>query len=222
MIMISDEHRQQLISFIADLKEEDALNQVQVLLDGGETPLAVFDLCYKGLNEVGQRYQKEIYALSGLIMAGDIMRRIGLILLPLLEGNAGRSNAGRIILATVEGDIHFIGKDIFKTMVQGHGFAVHDLGVDVPPAKFLSAIHEYKPDIVGLSCLISAAYPAMAETIHFLRQHVPQALSPRAYIIGGRIDRYVFETIDADYWTNDAIEGVALCERIMAPPHPDN
>ena len=198
--------------------EEEALNQVQILLDGGETPLAVFDLCFRGLNEVGQRYQKEIYALSGLIMAGDIMRRIGLILLPMLEGNAGRSNAVGSFLPLWR-ETFTLSEKIFSkpwSRVMGLPYTTW-ASMYLPPKSCLPFLNT-NPDIVGLSCLISAAYQAMADTIRFLRQNVPEDLSPRAYIIGGRIDQYVSEQIDADYWTNDAIEGVALCERIMTPP----
>lgn len=219
--MAMKDDQKKLISLVADLEIDKATDQVHILLEAGVSPLDVFDLIYKGMNEVGSRYQNDVYGISGLIMAGDIMREIGQILVPQMENNASRNiavrnNTGRIVLGTVEGDIHFIGKDIFKTLIRSYGFRVHDLGVDVPPANFLSAIHEHKPDIVGFSCLISMAYQAMEETIGFLKKYVPMELRPRAYIIGGRVDRIVFDKIGADHWANDAMEGVRLCEKIMA------
>lgn len=101
-------------------------------------------------------------------------------------------------------------------LVRGHGFTVHDLGVDVPASSFLAAIHEFKPDIVGMSCLISATYETMKKTIANLRENVPLDLSPRAYIMGGRIDELICKDMNADYWTNDAMRGVRLCQEIMS------
>jgi methanogenic corrinoid protein MtbC1 len=148
-------------------------------------------------------------------MAGEIMRQVGEQVFPLLESKNTNGNTGSIVLGTVEGDIHFIGKDIFKEVVRVYGFSVHDLGVDVPPSKFLTAIHEYKPDIVGLSCLIAAAYKSMKETIALLKENTSEERAPRAYIIGGQVTEFLCQEIGADYWTNDAMNGVRLCQQIM-------
>ena len=212
------EDREKLIALIADLKEDASLELVRQLMAEGADPLAIIDICHKGLVEVGKRYEQGIYFISGLIMAGEIMRKAGELVLPLIESKVTNGDSGSIVLGTVEGDIHFIGKDIFKVLVRGYGFAVHDLGVDVPPGKFAAAIQEFKPDIVGLSCLISGAFKSMRETIAFLRDAVPQSQSPRAYMIGGRVDELVSKDVGADYWTNDAIKGVRLCQKIVGKP----
>ncbi len=209
-----------LIHLIGELQEEEALEQVRRLVDTGVDPLLVFDICHKGMIRVGEYYEKGRYAISGLIMAGEIMRQVGQVLFPLIENQNRHADTGKLVLGTVEGDIHYIGKDIFKTLVRGHGFTVHDLGVDVAPANFLSAIHEFKPDIVGISCLISGAYRSFKETIAFLRQNVPAALAPRAYIGGGRLDQLMAAEIGLDHWTSDAAQGVRLCRKIMADSRP--
>jgi methanogenic corrinoid protein MtbC1 len=85
----------------------------------------------------------------------------------------------------------------------------------VPPSKFLAAIREFKPDIVGLSCLISAAYQSMQETIALLKENTPEEPAPRAYIIGGQVTELLCKEIGADYWVNDAMKGVRLCQKIM-------
>jgi methanogenic corrinoid protein MtbC1 len=210
------ENHEKLITLMADLQEDAVLDLVQQQLAEGVDPLAIVDSCHKGMIKVGERYEQGRYYISGLIMAGEIMRQVGQLVFPLLEGKMTNGNSGSIVLGTVEGDIHFIGKDIFKVLVRGYGFTVHDLGVDVPPSKFLAAIHELKPDIVGLSCLISAAFRSMRETITFLKQNVPEKLLPRAYIIGGRVDKLICKEVGSDYWTNDGIKGVHLCQKIMA------
>jgi len=209
------DNQEKLITLMSELKEEAVLELVRQLITEGIDPLVIIDLCHKGMVQVGERYEQQVYFISGLIMAGEIMRKVGELVLPLIESRVTNGDSGSIVIGTVEGDIHFIGKDIFKVLVRGYGFTVHDLGVDVPPNKFLAAIHEFKPDIVGLSCLISGAFQAMRETIALLKANVPQNLSPRAYVIGGRVDELVCKDVGGDYWTNDAMNGVRLCQQIM-------
>jgi methanogenic corrinoid protein MtbC1 len=209
------ENQEKLITLMAELQEEAVLDLVQQLMVEGINPLSIIDLCHKGMIQVGERYEQGHYFISGLIMAGEIMRQVGQLVFPLLESKNTNGNSGSIVLGTVEGDIHYIGKDIFKTLVRVYGFTVHDLGVDVPPRKFIAAIYEFRPNIVGLSCLISAAYKTMQETIALLKENTPQVLSPRAYIIGGRVDELVCKDVGADYWTKDAVRGVRLCQKIM-------
>jgi methanogenic corrinoid protein MtbC1 len=210
------ENQEKLITLMAELKEEAVLDLVRQNMADGVDPLVIIDLCHKGMIQVGEQYEQQIYFISGLIMAGEIMRQVGQLVLPLIESKITNGDSGSIVLGTVEGDIHFIGKDIFKVLVRGYGFTVHDLGVDVPPSKFLAAIHEFKPDIVGLSCLISGVFKTMRETIALLKENIPQDVSPRAYIIGGRVDEFVCKDAGADYWTNDGMRGVRLCQKIMA------
>ena len=214
--MALTENQEEFITLMADLQEDAVLEMARQLLADGVDPLDIIDLCHKGMVLVGERYEQERYFISGLIMAGEIMRQVGQQVLPLLESKITNGDAGSILLGTVEGDIHFIGKDIFKVLVRVHGFTVHDLGVDVPPSTFLAAIHEFRPDIVGLSCLISSAFKSMRETIGLLQGNVPRDLSPRAYIIGGLVAELVCKDVGADYWTNDAMKGVRLCQKVMA------
>jgi methanogenic corrinoid protein MtbC1 len=205
----------ELSTLMAELQEEAVLDLVQQHIADGVDPLTIIDLCHKGMIQVGEYYEQGRYFIAGLIMAGEIMRQVGQQVFPLLESKITNGNIGSIVLGTVEGDIHFIGKDIFKELVRVHGFVVHDIGVDVPPSKFLAAIREFKPDIVGLSCLISAAYQSMQETIALLKENTTEELAPRAYLIGGQVTEFLCRELGADYWTNDAMKGVRLCQQIM-------
>jgi methanogenic corrinoid protein MtbC1 len=214
MAEINEEKK--LITLMAELKEEAVLEIVRQQIAEGIDPLAIINLCHKGMVRVGERYEEGRYFISGLIMAGEIMRQVGQMVLPFLETKITNGDSGSIVLGTIEGDIHFIGKDIFKVLVRGYGFTVHDLGVDVPPTKFLAAIREFKPDIVGFSALISAAFENIRETIHLLKKNIPGPISPRACIIGGRVDDLVCKNVGADYWIDDGMEGVRLCQRIMS------
>jgi len=209
------DNQTELSALMAELQEEAVLNLVRQCLADGVDPLVIIDLCHKGMIQVGEYYEQGRYFISGLIMAGEIMHQVGQLVFPLLASRITNGDSGTIVLGTVEGDIHFVGKDIFKFLVRVHGFTVHDLGVDVPPNQFLAAIHEFKPNIVGLSCLISAVFNSMRKTIALLRKNTPQNLAPHAYIIGGRVDEIVCKDVGADYWTNDGMKGVRLCQKIM-------
>jgi methanogenic corrinoid protein MtbC1 len=209
-------NQKELSTLMAELQEEAALDLVRQHMADGVDPLVIIDLCHKGMIQVGERYEQGYYYIEGLIMAGEIMRQVDQLVLPLLKSKVTNGDSGSIVLGTVEGDIHFLGKDFFKVLVRGYGFTVHDLGVDVPASKFLAAIREFKPNIVGLSCLISTAFRAMRETIAFLKENIPQGLSPRAYIIGGRVDQFVCKHVGADYWTDDGMRGIRLCQKIMS------
>jgi methanogenic corrinoid protein MtbC1 len=206
----------ELVDLIAELHEDQALERVRHLIHEGLAPLTILDLCYTGLARVGEYYEKGRYAISGLIMAGEIMRQVGEMVFPLMAYESSNADSGKIVLGTVEGDIHFIGKDIFKTLARGHGFSVHDLGVDVSPSSFLSAIHDFKPDIVGFSCLISGAYDSLRDSLAFLVDQVPQSIQPRAYILGGRIDKVTAKHVGAQWWTSDAMGGIRLCKKILS------
>ncbi len=213
--MPAKERNHDLVTMIAELREEDSLDLVRRLMADGVEPLAIIDLCHKGMERVGELYEKGEYFIAGLFMAGEIMDQVGQLVLPLIKNKITNDSAGRIVLGTVEGDIHHIGKEIFKFLVRGYGFTVHDLGVDVPPSKFIAAIHEFRPDIVGLSCLISAAYKNMEESIALLKKNLPPGLASPVYLIGGRVDRIVCKDVGADYWANDAMEGVRVCQKII-------
>ena len=214
--MYVTEKENALINIMAELNEEAVLDLVRESLADGVEPLRIIDLCHKGMIRVGELYEERRYFISALILAGEIMAQVGQMVLPFHESEIGKEDSGSIVLGTVEGDIHDVGKDIFKVLVRGYGFTVHDLGVDVSPNRFLAAIHEWRPDIVGLSCLISSAFTAMGDTIALLKGNIPQNLSPFAYIIGGRMDKDICKAVGADYWTNDGMNGVRLCQKIMA------
>ncbi|MBN2040285.1 MAG: cobalamin-dependent protein [Spirochaetes bacterium] len=213
--MIMPDNKEKLINLIADLDEDAVLDFIHQLMTEGLNPLEIIDYCHKGMVEVGKRYETGSYFISGLIMAGEIMRQVSQILFPYIGSENTDNNYGSIVLGTVEGDIHFIGKDIFKTLVRVNGFTVHDLGVDVPPGKFLAAVLEFKPIIIGFSCLITSAYKPMGEIIDFLRKRIPEDFAPLAYIIGGQVDELVCKQVNADYWVNNAMEGVRVCQNIM-------
>ncbi len=204
----------ELSTHLADLHEEAVLAQVRRRLKEGEDPLRLVEESQQGMRLVGERYEKGIYFISGLIMAGEIMHQVGDIILPLLKKRVSGDESGRILLGTVEGDIHYIGKDIIKVLLQCYGFTVFDIGVDAPAKTFLDQVLEIKPDIVGLSCLLSSCFESMRTTIELLRAEVGKAGLKPFYIIGGLVDEQVCRHVGSDYWAADAMTGVRLCQRM--------
>ncbi len=205
-----------LSELVADLEEEAVLAQVQACLAGGHDPLAIIEECNQGMRLVGQKYEAGEYFVSGLIMSGEIFREVVELVQPLLSPSPGAVSAGVVLIGTVSGDIHDIGKNILGMLLSCYGFHVIDLGVDVPPAVFAQKALEVRPDIVGLSGLITASFEKMKETVGILRQRAAAAGAAFPILIGGgMIDEQICRYVGADYWENDAMDGVRLCQRLV-------
>jgi len=202
-----------LIAAIGDLQEETALHLVHDRLAAGEDPLLIIEACQEGMRQVGLRYERREYYLAGLIMAGEIFRQIMERLRPIVQRQVSHQASGCVLLGTVRGDIHDLGKNIVNMLLSCHHFAVHDLGVDVPPATFAQHAAQEQPHIVGLSGLLTSAYDAMRETVTLLRAHDYEG---PIIIGGGQLSAEVCRYVGADYWTSDGVAGVELCKRLVA------
>lgn len=208
--------RDQLINLLADLEEEEVLRLVQQRVAAGADPLQIIEDCNEGMRLVGQRYERGEFYVSGLIMSGEIFREVVEYVQPMLEQRATDESSGRVLVGTVSGDIHDIGKNMVGMLLACHGFTVVDLGVDVPPAEFAAKAIAVKPDIVGLSGLITSSFESMRATVRVLRAEAQKhALSFPIVIGGGMIDEQVCRFVGADYWASDAMSGVRLCQRLM-------
>jgi methylmalonyl-CoA mutase cobalamin-binding domain/chain len=207
----------QFLNLMADLEENALLDLVQKRLKAGDDPLKIIEECNEGMRLVGQRYEDGQYFISGLIMSGEIFREAVEMVQPLLEQRAEEHSSGRVLVGTVSGDIHDIGKNILGMLLSCHGFFVIDLGIDVPPMDFAKKAVETRPDIVGLSGLITASFGMMKDTVSLLRAEAEtNDLSFPIIIGGGLIDEQICRYVGADYWTADAMEGVRLCQRLIA------
>src|SRR5512135_3368506 len=156
MCMKTAKTREQLINLLADLDEEAVLQLVQKRIKAGDDPLQIIEDCNEGMQLVGQRYESGEFFVSGLIMSGEIFREVVELVQPLLQQQASGRSSGTVLVGTVSGDIHDIGKNITGMLLSCYGFSVIDLGVDVPPTVFASKAIELNPDVVGLSGLITA------------------------------------------------------------------
>jgi methanogenic corrinoid protein MtbC1 len=209
--------RNKLIGFVADLKEQEALALVQERIEQNDDPLALVEDCQEGLRIVGERYERQEYYLSGLIMAGEIFREVMEILSPIIEVRLSGSEKGTILLGTVQGDIHDIGKNNLSLLLTCYGFTVHDLGVDVPPEEFLAQALQTWPDIIGLSGLLTSSYDSMRATAQLVRSNTDPRLGLIPIVIGGnQLNEQVCQYVGADAWVTDAMSGVRLCQSLIA------
>ena len=217
--MVAKKAQHALVTRLADLDEAYVLRTVRSLLDRGEDPLSIIKDCEHAMDVVGERYEKREYYLSGLIMAGEILREVLSMVQPSMEERLTGAASGRILLGTVQGDIHTIGKGIVAHALRCYGFTVEDLGVDVPPQRFVEKVKESSPDIVGLSGLITVAWESMKETVRLLREQAG-SLSVPVIVGGSLLNPKICDFIGADYWTKDAMEGVRICRRIVEGKRP--
>ncbi|GAB4245682.1 MAG: cobalamin-dependent protein [Thermoleophilia bacterium] len=210
-----DKELERITEALTGLDEKTVLRLVSTAIDSGANALAVMRACEAGMRGVGERYERQEIYLSGLIMAGEIFRQVLEQIRPSLESELSGTATGKVLLGTAAGDIHDIGKDMAALALRTFGFTVQDLGVDVAPEKFLEAAKIFRPDIVGLSGLVSSAYDNMRETVRLIRAHSLD-LGGRVFVIvgGGTIDEEVATFVGADAWTTDAMEGVRICQKV--------
>jgi 5-methyltetrahydrofolate--homocysteine methyltransferase len=208
--------RNNFINLLLELEEAKILEIAKQRLHVGDDPFEIIEDAQKAMRLVGDRYEQGDYYISSMMMAGEIFREVIEIVEPSLVQQATGKTSGVILLGTVEGDIHDIGKNIFEILLRSHGFTVIDLGVDVSPDHFLEKILEVKPDIISLSGLLTIAYDSMKEIIQKIRNSDDSDISQTPVIIGGgTINEMVCGFVGADYWASDAMVGVQLCKQIM-------
>lgn len=203
--------QEELFNKIVDMDEEGSIKMAKEYLDGGGDPQKLLEVCRNAMGEIGSRFEKGEYFLSELILGGEIFSSIMEFALPLLKEGESQK-LGKIVLGTVKDDIHNIGKDIFKAFVEAAGFEVIDIGVDVPVEKFVEEVKTHKPDIVGMSCLITAGISSMKKTIEAIKA---AGCNAKIIIGGGRVDEDVRQLSGADAWADDAAKGVRLCKELV-------
>jgi len=211
--------REQLIKSVGNLNEDVVNTLVLKRIELGEDPLRIIEDCQEGLRLVGEKYEQGEYFISGLIMAGEILRQVMTLIKPKLNKHKSNLSKGCVLIGTVEGDIHDLGKSILNILLTCHGFTVHDLGVDVPPAVFVEHVERLKPDIVGLSGLLTVSHKKMKETIDLMCSTSELTKNTPVIIGGGQTNERVARMVGAKLWCNNAIEGVNICQNLLANTH---
>ncbi|UCB46358.1 MAG: cobalamin-dependent protein [Spirochaetota bacterium] len=192
---------------LANLEENTIYDIVKKKLDGGASAKEILQECQKGMKIVGERYNRETYFVADLMYAGEIMRNVMNTLSPHMKGADALEKVGTVIMGTVKGDIHDLGKDVVNITLQGNGFEVVDLGVDVSAEKFVEAIQKNEPQIVGLSVFLTSCFPA-TETI--VKAIADAGLRDKVKIMlgGAPVTDVVADETGCDYYGKDAAAAV--------------
>jgi 5-methyltetrahydrofolate--homocysteine methyltransferase len=201
-----------LTNALADLKEKEALKIVQDRLGGGGDPLGIMSDARRGMEIVGERFAASEYFIPDLVYSGEILKEITALVKPRLSEVADVKRLGKVIIGTVAGDIHDIGKDIVVFMLDVNGFEVYDLGVDVPPQHFADKIRETGAPVVGLSGFLTLAFDSMKETVDAI-QAAGLRDKVKVMIGGGQMNEEVRAYTGADAYGADAMAGVTLAKR---------
>jgi methanogenic corrinoid protein MtbC1 len=204
----------QLVEWLADMNEDDGIALAKrMLLQQGADPMRVLELCRTAMDIVGKRFAEGEYFLPELVLAGEMLETIGAIAKPLIKQKAGGEpqQLARVLIGTVHGDLHDIGKNIVTFMLDINGFEVKDIGVDVPVAVFIDEINDFKPQVVGLSGFLTLAFDSMKETIDAIAEAGLRS-DMKIMIGGGQIDETVRAYTGADAFGKSAVDAVTLCK----------
>ena len=212
-----NEQEKNLVNWLADMNEDDAFALAKkMLLEEGANPLRVLELCRNAMDIVGQRFEKGEYFLPELVLAGEMLENIGAIAKPLIKQAPGEEpkKLAKVLIGTVHGDLHDIGKNIVTFMLDINGFEVKDIGIDVPVKTFIDEINQFQPDVVGLSGFLTLAFDSMKETIEAI-QDAGLRDKLKIMIGGGQVDETVLNYTGADAFGTNAIDAVSLCKNWM-------
>ena len=197
---------------LADLNEEEVAQLVRERLGAEADALSVLSECRQGMDIVGERYKAGDYFLSELIVSSEIFKDSMKLIEPHLKAGTDTGERASIVLGTVKGDIHNIGKDIVAVLLKGAGFEVHDLGIDVAPQALVDKLIETGAPILGMSGLLTPSFDSMKETVETVKA---AGIRDKVKIIvgGGVVTELVQRHTGADAFTDDGLEGVEICKR---------
>jgi len=204
----------ELVKAIVEMREEDALEISRKLLDAGEAPLSILDACREAMDVIGKQFENGEVFIPELILAGEMMGQITEEVKPHLKHEGDSKKLGKVVIGTVQGDIHDIAKDIVAFMLEINGFEVTDLGVDVPPEKFVETAKANDAKIVALSGFLTLAYDPMKDTVAALKAAGMDDV--KVMIGGGQVDDMIRAYANADAYGKDAMAAVALAKGWVA------
>jgi corrinoid protein of di/trimethylamine methyltransferase len=212
-----DTYRDELAAAITDGESEQAAELTRAALAAGADPLAIIQqIMVPTLTAVGERFQAFEIFLPELMMAGEAAATATALLEEAIEAAGGeRPNLGTVVLGTVEGDIHDIGKNIVGTILKSHGFNVIDLGRDISPARFIEEAERHRAVIIAMSSLMTTTRPAQRNTINLLSE-LGQRGQYRVIVGGGCVTADWASDIGADGFAENAAQTAVLCKTLVA------
>ncbi|MBU2600967.1 MAG: cobalamin-dependent protein [Actinobacteria bacterium] len=201
----------ELVDALVGMRQKDALRIVEEMLDRGEDPQSVLDLGQEAMQIVGDKFEEGSFFLPELMMSGEMLKMVAAIIKPrLAEQATEKAKIGTVVLGTVRGDIHDIGKDIVGFVLDMNGFKVVDLGINVAEEAFVEAVKEHQPQVLALSGFLSLAFDSMKSTVDQVRA---AGFDPKVIIGGGQIDDTVRAYTSADAYGGDAMAAVAFAKQ---------
>lgn len=204
---------EELTEKMGDLEEDEIMEIIDNFIESSPTAeegQEVISACQQGMNIIGKRFEEGEYFVGDLIFAGELLTDAINKLKPII-GSQSEGSAGTILLGTVQGDLHDIGKNIFKSMTEAAGFKVVDIGIDQPVSAFVEKAKEVKPDVIGMSGVLTLALDSMKDTVDGLKE--AGLRDDIKIIIGGNpVSKESCELIGADAFTTNAAEGVKICK----------
>jgi len=198
----------QIKQAMASLEEKELSSLVNSSLNAGGDPLKIIEALRQGIREVGTRYENGQYFISELIIAGEIMKANIEVLKPHLKARQ-LSARGAVVLGAALGDLHDIGKEIVKSLLEGEGFEVHDLGVDVSPSTFVDQVKETQAGVLGISALLSTTTPEAAKVVEELKNRSVRR-SCMVILGGAAVREWMVKDYGVDAAVNDAVKGIRL------------
>lgn len=205
------EWQELLVGYVEQLEEKKVLELSKQALEQGMNPLALINLIIEGMNRVGKRYENKDYFIADLIMAGIIFREVlGLSAMTSYSSHHYKNKRGKVLIGTVKDDIHDIGKEIFRALLETHGFEVIDLGVDVAGETFVKKAIEYQPQIIGLSGVLTSTLDQMKQVVDEFEK---AGLRDKVKIIAGAnyLNAHGCQYIGADGFATEAAKGIETC-----------
>ncbi|MDR2443809.1 MAG: cobalamin-dependent protein [Deltaproteobacteria bacterium] len=212
---------------IVNLREQKVLNDLNSMLQDGVPPWELMNCFNDSLGQVGQMFQQGTYFMTGLILAGEIMRQAMEVLMPHLTENNHTRKSGLVIIGTIEGDIHELGKNMAAWFLEADGFEVIDLGVDVPPRVFLKEILQREPDAVGVSLLLTSCVEPVKRLARLLKDTYNDRPAPPLFVgcgflssntaSEGLTSQHLLERqwLEVDHVVKDAYDTLRLCRELV-------
>ena len=205
----------ELAQALGNLEEKKVYELIDKQISDGMNPLEIVQECNEGMTRVGELYSEQKYFISQLIYSAEILKQVMQKLDPLLAGvKTAGGDGGKVVIGTVKGDIHDIGKNIVITLLKGSGFEVLDLGVDVPPDKFVQAVKDSGAKVVGLSALLNFTYPVMKDVVDAL---IVAGLRDKVKVMvgGAPVDADFAQRIGADGYGSNAPAGADMAKQLV-------
>lgn len=205
----------ELVNAIVNMQEKDALAITIDLLANGVAPAEILDSCREAMDVIGSRFECGESFIPELILAGEMLAQISGVVKPRMSGEKAQKKIGKVVIGTVRGDIHDIAKDLVAFLLDVNGFEVYDVGVDIPPEKFIDKVKEVNAPILGLSGFLTLALQPMKETVELLSVAGLRG-KVRVMIGGGPIDEHARQFTGADAWGKDAMAAVRIAREWLS------